>query len=114
MKIFLLCCAFVVLVGGCTTQQLAVIKTEGVIVTTVDTGMKGWALYVNAGKASPQQVAAVENAYNAYYDAQIIAENVLTNYIQTGGTNVLTLTQTSSAVQTAEASLLSLLNQYLK
>lgn len=114
MKILFLCTLLVALVGCKSTPQSIAIKSEGVIITSVDLGMKGWATYVNAGKATQQQVDTVKSAYNTYYNAQLIAESALTMYIQTGSTNATTINATSAEVSVAETALLNILNQYIK
>lgn len=90
------------------------IKTEGVLVTSVDTGMKLWAIYVNSGKATQAQVDEVKKAYNTYYNAQIIAESALTAYVSGGITNAVDLSSVVSSSSAAQASLLTILNQYIK
>jgi len=107
--------ALSLLVSGCTTsQQTTAINAEGVVITTVDTGMKGWALYVNAGKASPVQIANVQTAYNAYYTAQLAAQAALSTLVTSGSTNTVDVATANASVLTAENSLLALLNQYIK
>lgn len=97
-----------------TKVDSTIIKSEGVLITTVDTGMKAWALYVNAGRATQAQVNAVKQAYNTYYNAQLIAEAALTTYISTGSTNSADITGNATAVANAETALLNLLNTYIK
>lgn len=100
---------------GCkTSPQVVAIKTEGVIVVTVDTGMKAWASYVNAGKASMVQVNAVQDAYNKYYSAQIAAESILLAVVSNTTTNTVDLANANTSVVNAENQLLVLLNTYIK
>lgn len=97
-----------------TTIVPATIKTEGVIITTVDTGMKGWAIYVNSGKATQSQVDAVHKAYDTYYNAQVIAETALVTYLSSGSTNGIDISSANTSVANAETALLNILNQYIK
>lgn len=107
---------FVFCGATCNKSSVAsvAIKTENTIIITVDTGMKGWAMYVNAGNATQAQVDAVKNAYNTYYAAQSLADIALTDYIASGSTNSVSLNTINSQVATAETALLSLLNTYIK
>jgi hypothetical protein len=100
---------------GCKTQTPAttIYKVEGGIITTVDTGMQGWAMYVNQGHGTQVQIDAVKNAYNTYYNAQIVAKAALEQYMISGSTNTVSIATASLAVSGAETSLLSLLNQYI-
>lgn len=99
--------------AGCSTSQTTAIKAEGTIITTVDVGMKVWANYVNAGKATASQIGTVEQAYMAYYNAQLISEAALEKIVSTGSTNNVDITIANASVSTAEGSLLTLLNQYI-
>jgi hypothetical protein len=105
---------FVFCGATCKNPSAAPIQAEGVVVTTVDAGMKGWAIYVKSGKATADQVAAVKAAYNTYYNAQVIAESALEAYVSNGSTNSVDSTTAQASVIAAENSLLALLNQYLK
>ena len=117
MKKQILAVIVAVCVSGCTTSQTSVaIKSEGVIITTVDLGMKAWAQWVNTGHASAVQVNNVENAYNAYYTAQETAEAALLLAVNASVTNAPSASDIQSAnaqVATAEGTLLTLLNQYI-
>jgi len=102
------------LCAGCSSLTTATIKSEGVIVTTVDVGMKTWANYVNSGKATQQQVDTVKSAYNTYYNAQLVAEGALEKMISTGSTNNVDINTADASVATAENSLLTIINSYIK
>lgn len=102
---------FLISFSGCSTTQT--ITAEGVVVTTVDTGMKGWAAYVASGKATQAEVDHVHTAYDAYYTAQLAAEAALETLVTSGSTNTVAVTTANTAVLAAETQLLSLLNQYL-
>ena len=82
-------------ISGCSTPS--VVKTEGVIVTTVDTGMKTWALYVTAhlndGKVTQKEINDVQTGYQAYYNAQLVSEALLENAVSTGSTNDIAATE---------------------
>jgi len=96
-----------------TNTITTVTQVEGVVIKTVDVGMQTWRDYVVAGKASQAQVNTVMNAYNTYYNAQMIAKGAIEQYLATGSTNQADVAVANQAVSQAETSLLSLLNQYL-
>ena len=104
-----------VLLTGCLTTD-RVVKTEGVLITTVDTGMSIWASYVTAhqsdGKVTQAQVDKVKVAYNAYYTAQQIAKAAIEKSIAGTGTAADVATA-NAAVINAQTSLLAIINQYL-
>jgi hypothetical protein len=112
--IALLMSTFVFCGATCKNPSAAPIQAEGVVVTTVDAGMRGWAIYVQSGKATQAQIDAVKAAYNTYYNAQVIAESALEAYVSNGSTNSVDSTTAQASVIAAENSLLALLNQYLK
>lgn len=116
---FLSCMAYTFIVGvatltGCnSTPATAAYKTEGVIITSVDTGMRIWADQVNTGHATQKQVDTVKQAYNAYYDAQMLAKAALEKYIASTTKDANDVATANAAVGQAEAALLSVLNQFI-
>lgn len=99
---------------GCGTTPInATVKAEGVIIASVDTGMKIWADQVNAGKATQAQVDTIKTAYNAYYDAQMVAKAAIEKVIVNGSTNVTDIATANTSVSSAEVALLSVLNQFI-
>jgi exonuclease III len=104
------------LINGCSTNKAipAAITSEGVLITTVDTGMKIWAIYVNAGKATQSQVDTVKKYYTDYYNAQLVAEAALTRLVSAGSTNTAEVTAANATVVTAENQLLTTLNSFIK
>lgn len=59
-------------------------KTEGVIITTVDSTMKAWADYVKSGQATQKEVDTVKALYNDYRNAQILAGLAVDAYFAAG------------------------------
>lgn len=102
---------------GSTPVQKA-IKSEGVLIVSVDSGMQIWASYVRQhqsdGKVTQSQVDTVKTAYNAYYDAQQVAKAIIEKIITNGTTNPADIATANAAVINAENQLLALLNQYIK
>lgn len=106
----------IVLAGssGCnSTPTQITIKAEGVIITSVNTGMQIWSDQVNAGHATQAQVDTVKTAYNAYYDAQMVAKAAIEQVLASGSTNTVDITTANAGVGNAEATLLSILNQFI-
>src|ERR1035437_8843236 len=88
----LLAVTLVVSSTSCSTSPTAAIVTsEAVVITSVDTGMKVWHDWVVAGKATQSQVDAVKKAYNYYYDAQQVAKAGLEMSL-VSGTNTISAT----------------------
>ena len=100
---------------GCkTSPSSAVVKTEGVVITSVDTAMTFWAQWVKAGKATQPQVDTIKTAYQKYYDAQMAAKVVIEKWLVTGGTNAVVVAEASTQVTAAQTTLLNLVNTYIK
>lgn len=114
----LLGCSAILYTGCQTPAAVTITQSEGVLITTVDTGMKVWASYVtlhqNDGKVTAAQVNNVEQAYDTYYNAQEVAKGLLEMYVTAGTTNSISITTANTAVTNAEAALLNLINQYIK
>lgn len=84
--------SFGFLFSACNTA----LQTNGVVITTVDGAMTGWATYTQTHTVPPAEILAVSNAFVAYYNAEMIASN----------TWVLAVSQTNySLVETIQASL---------
>lgn len=105
-------------VAGCSTNATqTTIKAEGALITSVNVGMEAWAAYVRLhvsdGKVTQKQVDAVKEAYNAYYAAQQAAKAAIEKVLANGSTNSVDASTANAAVAQADASLLSVLNQYI-
>lgn len=104
-----------ILVTSCgTTPVTNAANADALLITSVNTGMTTWAQYVNAGKATQSQVDAVKNAYDTYYNAQLIVKAALETSITTTNANAADSASASAAVTNAETALLNLLNLYIK
>lgn len=103
-----------IFIQGCaTTTTGKIIQSEGVIITSVDTGMMMWRDQVVAGKATQQQVDNVHKYYDDYYAAQLIAKAALEKYVTKTDTNEVDVVTANTAVANAETTLLNLLNSYI-
>lgn len=116
---FLCLCSVLVFQPGCgTTPVQTTIKAEGVLITSVDTGMNLWHDYVVAhltdGKVTQKQIDTVKNGYNAYVTAQSVAKAAIEKLLAGTGATQADVDTANAAVKTAEQSLISTLNTYIK
>jgi len=106
-KLFILL-AFAGVLVACSTA----LKTNGVVITTVDTAMKGWGIYTQSHPVTDAQIFAVSNAYNAYYQSELVLSNTFVVAVTQTNNNLLqTVTQSATASQ---ANLLNLIQQFSK
>jgi hypothetical protein len=88
------------------------LKTNGVVVTTVDGSMKGWAIWTQTHSVPDAQIIAVSNAYNAYYQSELVLSNSFVVAV-TQTNNSLLQTVTASA-RASEQNLINLIQQFSK
>ena len=71
-----------------TSQTTTVTKAEGVVVNTVDVGMKTWhdyvVLHLTDGKVTQKEIDNVSTGYTAYYNAQLVVKAMLEKLVTTG------------------------------
>ena len=96
-----------------TSPMVTAYKAEGVVITSVDTGMGIWANYVKAGLATQTQIDSIRNAYTSYYNSQMIAKVAFEQVLSSNSTNSVDIAAATASVSTAQTALLSLLNQFL-
>lgn len=119
---FLLCMipvAEMAILSGCSTSPVqATIKAEGALITSVDVGMNMWhdyvVLHLTDGKVTQKQIDTVKEYYNTYVSAQVIAKAAIEKALASGSTSSEDVTIVNNAVTSAEQSLLSVLNHYVK
>lgn len=113
IQIPLYCFALSILLAGaivgCTTSSA--IKTTGVAVVTVDTGMQAWSAYVAQYHPPQSEIDAVHNAYNVYYAAALADKAALELSLST--TNSAAASTANASLATAETQLMAILNEYL-
>jgi hypothetical protein len=85
----------VLMSAGCRTWQDAAGKSLASASVSVDAAMKGWALWVASGHATPQQEDAVRDALKKYQSAMLVAEDVYAAAIKSKDKNLM---QTALAV----------------
>ena len=100
---------------GCKTPPATVAyRAEGITISTVDKGMSAWADFVNNGGATSAQVTLVKNAYNQYYQAQLIAKAAFEKFLASGNTSdQASLDLANKAVLDAQGALVTLLQTFL-
>lgn len=100
---------------GCHTPPATVAyRAEGVTISAVDKGMQAWADYVNSGAASSSQVTLVKNAYNQYYQAQLLAKAAFEKFLASNNpTDQASLDLANKAVIDAQQALITLLQTFL-
>lgn len=124
MRTILLACTLVLcslsmplFVGCSTTPVQATIKSEGILIVSVDAGMNAWHDYVvdhlTDGKVTQKQIDIVKQAYNTYWNAQQVAKAAIKLALK-DPTKQSDVDSANASLKTAEASLISILNQYLK
>lgn len=60
---------------GCASFQTTAGKSLVTVTQTVDAAMQGWSIWVNMGKATPDQQAKVRAAYEKYQAVELAAEH---------------------------------------
>lgn len=101
---------------GCNTPPTTVAyRVEGVVITTVDKGMNAWRDYVVAGFATKAQVLQVKDAYDKYYNAQLLARAAFEKAMAEAdsATAADEIATANKAVADAESALLSLIQSFL-
>lgn len=99
-----------------TTANNRAVKTQQVLIPTVNIAMEQWSVHVNKGKATQAQVDTVKTAYQAYYTAQVTFKAALEKSIN-GTSTVVSETDVNLAARAAEnakTSLLFIISQLLK
>jgi len=103
------------LLFGCVTSvPVAVNTANGAAITTVDAAMKAWAAYTQAGLATSNQIVAVSNSYNLYYNSEYVLKSALITVAQsTNGTTIDTtaLQAIVTVASQSETNIINIINQ---
>lgn len=117
LLVFLACSLVAPVFTGCSnTANKHALKTQQVIIPSVNIAMEQWAVRVKAGKATQEQVDIVKIAYNNYYNAQIIFKAALEKSIVQAN-NAPTEVEVNIAAQAlddAKIALLNIISQFSK
>lgn len=102
-------------VVGCgSTPASKAVQIERIVITGVNDAMTEWASYVNAGKATKDQVSKVKLGYDSYIVAQATAKAVIEKAITSGSSDPNETALATQAVKDAEAQLIDLVNSFIK
>lgn len=101
---------------GCSSDATSTaVNADATVITGVNAAMTTWAAYVNSGKATQSQLATVSNAYNLYYQSQLIASNLATAYVENPGTNMATAEQNAlTAALQSQTNIINIIGQLTK
>jgi uncharacterized lipoprotein NlpE involved in copper resistance len=102
------------IVGCGSTPASKAVQIERVVILGVNDAMTEWASYVNAGKATKDQVAKVKLGYDSYVVAQATAKAVIEKAITSGSSDPNETALATQAVKDAEAQLIDLVNSFIK
>lgn len=102
--------ALALLVTGCATFQANAGKTLSSVAITVDAAMKGWAAYVVAGGATPDQETQVRAAYHKYQLSMSAAQSAYAALVATGDQPAWT--QAASILTATQQQLVGLINSF--
>src|SRR5690349_16975948 len=95
---------------SCTNFQNTGAKVLTSTALTVDAAMKGWAAYVVAGGATPQEEQNVKAAYSQYQIAMMVAQK---SYVAAVNSNDQTgWTQARLTLSSSSAQLTTLIQRY--
>lgn len=61
--------------GGCASSEQAAYRSVGVVESTVHNAMLGWGRYVQSGKATANEIVAVQKHYEKYQAAMAAVES---------------------------------------
>jgi len=103
----------VFLVAGCgsVSPQKATFRATGTTVIAVETAMKGWFVYVKAGKATPSDEAHVRDAYSKYQTSMHAVIDLAKTATTITNQTSLDLVITSAAA--AQAHLIEAITQFI-
>lgn len=102
---------------GCgTTANNRAVKTEQVLIPSVNIAMEQWAEVVKKGRANQSQVDMVKTVYQNYYNSQILFKAAIEKSITQASSapTEVEVNLAAQAVEDAKAALLTLLSQLTK
>ena len=99
-----------------TTANNRAVKTQQVIIPSVNIAMEQWAIRVRNGKATQAQVDGVTMAYNNYYSAQLMFKAALEKSIlQSNATPTeIEVNLAAASFEDAKEALLDTIKQFSK
>ena len=111
LPLLLLCAVLCLGTNGCgTTPATKAAQADQIVITAVNDIMSEWWTFVNAGKATPAQIAQVETTYNAYYKAQMVLRGVLERSAVNDPATAPTAAEIATAKSTSDQAQVALLD----
>ena len=101
---------------GCSTDAVkTTAAANGTIVASVNIAMANWATYTQTHTVTAAAINSVSNAYNVYYNSELLASNVLSVYAQNPTTNNATLAaQAISGIAMSQTNILNVITTLSK
>jgi len=97
-----------------TTPTTVAYKVEGSLIATVNTSMLAWADWVKSTNGvTVEQINLVQNAYETYYQAQLVARDAVNAYLAVNSPdNSNSVVEATSKVGQSGAALVSLIANF--
>lgn len=105
------------LAQGCKTSvALQAGQANGAIVASADAAMQAWSGWVKTHPStSPASILAVSNAYNVYWNSELVVSNLCVAYVSNPTTNISSLiTVATQTVAASQTNLANIVNQLSK
>lgn len=103
--------------AGCSTDAVkTTAAANGTIVASVNIAMQNWATYVATHtNVTASAINSVSNAYNVYYNSELLASNVLSVYASNPSTNNAVLAQQAiSGIAMSQTNILNIIETFTK
>lgn len=102
--------------GGCTSNDIKTTSAiNGATVGAVDTALQVFSEYSLAHPVNSNTVAAISNAYNVYYNAELTLSNLSMVYVSLPNTNTAALiTAEGTAIGQSATNLINIINSIIK
>jgi hypothetical protein len=110
-------CSSLWLVQGCSTSEaLQAGQANGAVVASADAAMQAWSGWVKTHPTtSAASILAVSNAYNVYYNSELVVSNLCVAYVTNPSTNISGLiTLATRTVAASQTNLANIVNQLSK
>jgi hypothetical protein len=104
------------LLSGCKSNPVADASASNqTFIATVDIAMQNWATYTQTHPVSLAKVQAVSNAYNVYWNSELVLSNLSTIYVANPSTNTAALVNNAIAtVFTSATNITAIVNTLTK
>jgi hypothetical protein len=100
---------------GCATAVKDLAAVNGAAVQSVDQAMTQWSAYTQTHTVSSGSILSVSNAYNAYWNTEIVVSNTLATYVSNPNTNTAEVIQDLlTGVSSSSSNVVNLVSQFAK